>query len=725
MPKVFLSYSRSDTPFVEELHRRLMRDGVDCFYDQESIAWGSNWVLELEKGLDECDSIVFVLTNEFISSKWAELERTSVIADDPDGARKKVRPLFRGACELPRFLKSIQSIDVSTDEKFEQAYPKICAELDGTLREDELSKDRTMLPPVVQLPRRHRMPYRSLGGDFAGRIEALWGLHDLLLQSDTAVVEGIGVVMGAGGLGKSQLATEYVHRFSGHYSGGVFWCDADQGLPVVISQIGEAANVAIDGLLPVEQQCEQLWRELSQLPSNVLIVFDNFPEEIALGPWLPIGANIRSLVTTRRRDLTRYPRVSLNYLSDDEGLELLNSGERKFGPEAIAVVRGLGGLPLALELARNFLNLRPTLSIEALLEEMATLGDMEVLQVFETHYVDELPTGHVKEVSATFQLSWNLASAEAQKMLKLIALLAPTAVPRCLIHRALDDEAGSRLSDPVDESIAELARLSLVDLDEEYDPQLHRLLAGFVATKIDDDDELRRLAVNVVSDELSRVTDEHDTQAYSDLEKMVSHGVHFLESRFIDAEQAISIAGYIGWLHEEHGRYRLGEQYRRAALASAEQSFEAGHPTIATRQSNLALVLQDLGELEAARDLLRAALASDEQSFEAGHPTIATRQSNLALVLQDLGELEAARDLLRAALASAEQSFEAGHPTIATRQSNLALVLQELGELEAARDLLSAAHASLESKFGIEHPSTRVVKGNLDQLLTAINETAK
>ena len=86
-------------------------------------------------------------------------------------------------------------------------------------------------------------------------------------------------------------------------------------------------------------------------------------------------------------------------------------------------------------------------------------------------------------------------------------------------------------------------------------------------------------------------------------------------------------------------------------LSILNQIFEPGHPSIATHQSNLALVLKDLGELEEARDLLRQALAVALQTFEPGHPSIATRQSNLAMVLKDLGELEEARDLLRQALA--------------------------------------------------------------------------
>ena len=82
--------------------------------------------------------------------------------------------------------------------------------------------------------------------------------------------------MGTGGLGKTQLATEYVHRFGNYYPGGLFWTDADQGLPVVVQQIAESANIDIDGALPIAKQCEALWQRLGRTPAPVLIVFDNF-----------------------------------------------------------------------------------------------------------------------------------------------------------------------------------------------------------------------------------------------------------------------------------------------------------------------------------------------------------------------------------------------------------------------------------------------------------------
>ena len=132
--RVFLSHSGKDKEFVKELYRRLTRDGVSCFFDIESIGWGENWVRALEKALDQCEFVVFVLSPDFCNSQWVEVERTSSIADDPAALKRKVLPLMLHPCRdlpnFPRFLHQVQTIDVS-GQNFEVNYPKICQELGG------------------------------------------------------------------------------------------------------------------------------------------------------------------------------------------------------------------------------------------------------------------------------------------------------------------------------------------------------------------------------------------------------------------------------------------------------------------------------------------------------------------------------------------------------------------------------------------------------------------
>ena len=65
-------------------------------------------------------------------------------------------------------------------------------------------------------------------------------------------------------------------------------------------------------------------------------------------------------------------------------------------------------------------------------------------------------------------------------------------------------------------------------------------------------------------------------------------------------------------------------------MRSDEQNFGPEHPTTAVSYSNLATVLQDLGDYAGAKELLEKAMRSDEQNFGPEHPTTALSYSNLA-----------------------------------------------------------------------------------------------
>ena len=587
--------------------------------------------------------------------------------------------------------------------------------------------DRSKLPLPGDIPEKHRMPYRSLGNGFVGRVQDLWDIDDSLRKNKNTVVQGVGVVTGMGGVGKTQLAVEYVHRFGKYYPGGVFWVEADQGLSALLVLVSRAAGIDIDNRLKEKDQLEQLWQILSSF-SPVLVVLDNFPEKIGLEVWLPPQSSIHVLVTTRRKDLFKYSYFSVDVLTKEEGIELLNSGKRKFAENAADLVEAMGGLPLAIELAKNFLNLRTNLSITGLLEEIKKKGEIKTLGFFAGKYENELPTGHSKEVAATFQLSWDLASDFAKTTLQVISLLAPAPVPRRVLKKIFDTKSKEILEDPVDEAVGELIhKLSLTERDEENDPSCHRLISAFVRTVIKKDTDLNNKIVQTIIDEMARTKESTDTDSLTELEKVLPHAEYLLTSKILDVkpEKATSIANYTGWHHLRLGRYRISEEYRRLALQMAEANFEPGNPKIALIQNDLGEVLYYLGEYEQAISSYEKAFASDFKTYGIEHPKVAEKWNNLGSAWKALGQYEKAISYLEKALASDLKTYGSEHPEVAIDWNNLGSAYYSLGQYQKAISYFEKSLASDIKTYGSEHPEVATSWNNLGSSWKALSQYQK
>ena len=79
-----------------------------------------------------------------------------------------------------------------------------------------------IVPVPAALPMGSRIEY-PVNPAFVGRDKELCQLAQSLKGTEATVTGSITAITGLGGIGKSQLASEFAHRYGQYFAGGVFW----------------------------------------------------------------------------------------------------------------------------------------------------------------------------------------------------------------------------------------------------------------------------------------------------------------------------------------------------------------------------------------------------------------------------------------------------------------------------------------------------------------------
>jgi formylglycine-generating enzyme required for sulfatase activity len=106
--KVFISYSRKDGEFAQELLAGLQAAGFEPYLDKHDVAPGEAWEARLRRLIEAADSVVFVISPDAVASKrcaW-EVERTEEL-------KKRLLPIvLRGVeeAQVPQSLRQLNYI---------------------------------------------------------------------------------------------------------------------------------------------------------------------------------------------------------------------------------------------------------------------------------------------------------------------------------------------------------------------------------------------------------------------------------------------------------------------------------------------------------------------------------------------------------------------------------------------------------------------------------------
>jgi tetratricopeptide (TPR) repeat protein len=262
---------------------------------------------------------------------------------------------------------------------------------------------------------------------FAGHEHEFAALRDLVPRQPKA---GLGAptvigIFGAGGVGKTVLATHLAHAVADRYPDGQIFVELRGASPEpadpaeVVRRVLHALGVAADDV-PEDPGARQALYRSVLADRRVLLYLDDAADEEQVRPLIPAGGGCLVLVTARpslvATRLTAWR--NLDVLAEAEALELLAviSGVRDRladEPEAATqLARHCGYLPLALGVAAARLRNRPQWSVADL---AARLED-------ERRRLDELHAGNL-DVRASIGLSYDDLDPVAGRLFRRLSLL--------------------------------------------------------------------------------------------------------------------------------------------------------------------------------------------------------------------------------------------------------------------------------------------------------------
>lgn len=112
--RVFISHSSKDKQFATWLSVDLANHGHQPWLDEWKIKAGQSIVKAIADGLDVCDFVIVVLSENSIQSKWVEKEWHEKYWDEVSSGRIAVIPALLRECEIPRFLKTKKYADFTS-----------------------------------------------------------------------------------------------------------------------------------------------------------------------------------------------------------------------------------------------------------------------------------------------------------------------------------------------------------------------------------------------------------------------------------------------------------------------------------------------------------------------------------------------------------------------------------------------------------------------------------
>ncbi|MFC9052008.1 FxSxx-COOH system tetratricopeptide repeat protein [Streptomyces anthocyanicus] len=770
---VFVSYAGPDRAWAEWAAWHLREVGHAVELDVWDWRIGDNFIERMNDAMRRATTVVALFSNNYFDpARWTREEWTSVVArrerivpvtiepltasDIPDILTAVIRKDLHSLDEQAAITALLEAVNGPTGPRTAPSFPGTPAPVHAAPAGGAQGQ-RPRLPSGAGLPRvwnvRDRNPH------FTGREALISRIREGLLGGRQAVVQAL---HGLGGIGKTQIALEYAHRFASQYD-TVWWIDAAQADQILVRYTELAARL---GIAKPEAGAEHNARTLLEhlhTQDRWLIILDNADDPHDFEGLIPTGPG-HVLITSRNPGWNdRVHSLNLGVFARSDSLAYLSARMPGITPDqAGGLADDLGDLPLALAQAVGVITSGMTLDRyrHLLTEKTAKL------------MANGGPPGYPAPLAAAVDIATNRLAGDhpdAADLLRLGAFLGPEPIPTAWLE-AVRDRLSTIAVDPDDimwpqTALQPLARYGLARVDHETF-QIHRLTQAILRDRSGQADTVR--SEDDVATILTTV-DPGDPDTPAAWPRWAAYTTHLAArkdtatsrpelrqalvraARYLiksgqertardlisalheswtgvlgeDHPHTLDSAHYLGHVISYFGQYGEARRMHEDTLERRRRTLGEDHPHTLDSAHSLAAGLHDLGQYGEARRMVEDTLERRRRILGEEHPDTLDSAHSLAGALHDLGQYVQARRMHEDTLERRRRTLGEDHPDTLDSAHSLASSLHNLGQYADAQRMIEDTFVRRRRILGEDHPDTLVSAHDRAASLHALGQYAE
>ncbi|MBT2384254.1 FxSxx-COOH system tetratricopeptide repeat protein [Streptomyces sp. ISL-11] len=722
--RFFISYAGLDRPWAEWVGWHLERAGHQVILDVWDWSAGDNFVQRMEQALERADAVVALLsTSYFDRDRWTEDERTAALArrdriiplaleplsnaGTPPLLASKIRKNLHGLDEAAAIAVLREAVNGGARRTSPPPFPG-----DAPAPEADASATRPRLPTPAGHPGVRNLRRRN--PDFSGREALLAQLRDGLLSGRQAVVQA---VHGMGGIGKTQIALEYAHRFADQYD-VVWWVDAEQAdqVPVHYTELAHRLGIAKPDA-GAEPNARALLQHLRGGERRWLIVLDNAEDPDQIEPWLPEGPG-HVLITSRNPDWHRIAhQTGLDVFTRSDSLAYLRTRVPGIPAEqADVLAQDLGDLPLALAQAAGVIGSGMTVDRY---RQLLTTNTASILR--------KATSGYAASLAAAVGIAAGRLDddhPEATALLRLGAFFGPDPIPTGWLENARP-ELTTIPGDPDDvmwprDALHSLSRYGLARVDHESF-QIHRLTQAVLRDRTGPE-QVGRIRDDLVT--LLCGVDPGAPDAPEAWPRWAPLASHLTAGHAVSTERPelrpilLKAAFFLLMSGQPRSAYDLTAALRR----SWEAELGPDHPDTLTCMQYLGHATADLGDISGALPVVEDTYVRRRRILGDDHPDTLQSANDLAAVLARAGKIVTAHRMDEDTFARRRRVLGEDHPDTLQSAHNLSGALYSRGDYAEARRMDEDTLARRRRVLGEGHIHTLQSALSLATCLNSLGE---